>query len=676
MVEVIMKRWNLFIVFAVFLAFSAHAQVEIEEQLEQDVERLAEKFETLAERMAAKAEALAEKLEDKGARWQVSLGRPQQRARIGVQLENLPLEKARRLGYSNVYGSVVVKVFPGSPAQEAGLEPFDYLIGINGLYVDEHNSFSDLMKALEPGETVDVHLIRNGKELRVEITLDQGARIGYALGKQQVGWLGVSPAMQERAEDYDGVSIRVSRNSPAAKMGLQDGDVIKKINEIPILDWADLRMALNSLEAGEEVTIAFERAGRIQTTQGKLGSRFGNIRMEVPEIVIRSEDFDFDIPEDVEIEEIEINDFGEDWQESGRAYMGVYVEKISKEKAASLGIDNPYGLYVTGIVPGSAAEKAGLRPFDYIYGVDEFRVGQEQSLGTILKRYEPGDQAVLHIYRQGQKEKVNITFGKYAEQREESKPANDCEDPFFGIIQKPDSDGGEGIPVSVVEGSSAEAAGLQDGDVLIAINGNKMVDWDDVKIAINTLKPGELIEVVYLRNGEKRTGNAPIKSLAETRNCKNCDCEEDEEVVLKLDKAPKFKLKNKDDWKKPNGEANIRHSPKSITVKVEDATSELASLQQKGLVSTELGTGLHLPGFQLKADTDSGKFNFGFDLPSSGDLEIKVVNQANQIIYEAELIDYSGRFDDSLFLPQKLPAVYTIVVVQNGQANIKMVSFN
>ncbi len=669
----IMKRLYLLFFALTIWSLGVGAQVELNENFDEDVERLADKVESMADRVASKAEALADRFEEKNLRWRVNFSTPQQKARLGVQLKELPVEKAKRLGYDNVYGSMIVKVFPETPAEEAGFEPFDYLIGINGRYVNGERSFPDLLSELEPGDRVDIHFIRNGKEQTVAVNLDDSGRLGYVFSKQQFVWLGVSPAIQERAEDYDGVSIRVSRNSPAGKMGLQDGDIIKKFNGKPILDWDDLRTAINNVDADEEVTIDFERGGQLHTTKGKLGARFGNMRIDIPEIVIEEENFRIEVPDEIETEDTASDDLY--WQQADKPFIGVYVEKISKEKAAKLGIDNPYGTYITGIVPGSAAEKAGLKPFDYIYGIDEFRVGEEQSLASILKRYKPGDSAVLHIYRQGEKRKVNITFGKYERREEKAEPANDCEDPFFGITQQYKADGTAGIPVSVVRGSAAEQAGLQKGDVLIAINGNKLIDWEDVKVAINSIRPGETIEVDYLRNGKKMKGSATMKSLAETRNCDNCDCGEDADVVVKLGEAPKIRFKHHDVIVNDN-EPDQRHSLDHITMKVEDAEEDINRLKAAGLLAGSVSPGLDLSGFQLKADVDSGKFEFGFDLPSSGDLKIQVVNQNDKVIYDAELIDYSGRFEDFLDLAQKVPGVYTIVVVQNGKASIKKVSLN
>lgn len=671
-----MKRFCLSFFLSTFLVLQGFPQLFLQEDFEEKIEKISERLESELDRLAASVEMLADEFDDKEFPWRVHLNTAQHKASLGVKVNELLAEKARRLGFSNVYGSLVQKVYPQSPAEKAGIKPFDYLIGINGEYVDEERSFSVLLENYEPNEKVTIHLIRKGEALDVEVVLEESGRIGYVLNDLRFVWLGVSPAVQERADDYDGVSVRVSPNSPAQRMGLQDGDVIKTINQMPILEWDDLRTALDNLSPEDEVIVEFARNGEMQTTKGKLGSRFGIIiHPEVPEVLIEPRHFEgaLDVPFATENFEKPETEDDPDWQVAESPFIGVYVEKMTQQKAAKLGIDNPYGIYVSGIVPCSAAEKAGLMPLDYIYGIDEYRVGEAQTLSDILKRYKPGDTAELHFFRKGEKKTVRITFGKYMDYPQKPEPANDCEDPFLGVLQQYGKEQEEGIPISVVKGSTAEELGLQKDDVLIAINGHKMVDWDDVKIAINMIKPGEKIEVAYLRNGERRIGSATMKSLAETKNCKNCVCEENADVVVKLNKVPNVRFN--DTYKSvPESGAGRKLSIENLTLSVVNADGELDRLQAAGLVSMEVSVGLNLTDFQVKADAGSGLFQVGFDLPTPGNYEIKVVDETNKVIYEAELVDYGGRYEDTLDLAQKAPGVFFLVVMHNGKAALKKIS--
>ena len=71
----------------------------------------------------------------------------------------------------------------------------------------------------------------------------------------------------------------------------------------------------------------------------------------------------------------------------------------------------------------------------------------------------------------------------------------------------------EGVRVSrVIEGSAAEKGGLQNGDVIVAIGGDITENSDQLVEAISRHEPGDAVEVVYLRNGEKLTTTTTLTS--------------------------------------------------------------------------------------------------------------------------------------------------------------------
>ena len=56
------------------------------------------------------------------------------------------------------------------------------------------------------------------------------------------------------------------------------------------------------------------------------------------------------------------------YQES--AFLGVNIADMSESKAKKLGLENPYGTYVSSVIKNSAADKGGIKPLDYIHGND------------------------------------------------------------------------------------------------------------------------------------------------------------------------------------------------------------------------------------------------------------------------------------------------------------------
>jgi S1-C subfamily serine protease len=68
----------------------------------------------------------------------------------------------------------------------------------------------------------------------------------------------------------------VAPDGAAAAAGLKKGDVIKKINEIPITSWSELQGTIASLNAGEKISIQYKREGKDYTTSATLKADQGN----------------------------------------------------------------------------------------------------------------------------------------------------------------------------------------------------------------------------------------------------------------------------------------------------------------------------------------------------------------------------------------------------------------
>lgn len=338
------------------------------------------------------------------------------------------------------------------------------------------------------------------------------------------------------------------------------------------------------------------------------------------------------------------------------AFIGVNFNQISNEKAKRLGFDNPYGLYVTTILANSAAEKAGVQPFDYIYGIDEYRVGQDQTLGYILKKYSPGDKATLHIMRRGRWQTLPITFGR----REDARGVyrSECEEAFFGIRQNNEVPSKEGIPVTIIANSTAKELGMEDGDVILTINGHKMIDWTDISTAVNNMQVGEKIRVEYMRGNQKRSGSHTIKS--------HCDTNE---------ATYSFNNAQRRNWTGKGNTIVIENiNVRNVQVNIEDvSTIEIRSLQEKN-VEIAAGNSLRPQRLDIQPNT-AGKnvFYLQFVLPSRGDTSIRIFNEAGRLIYEYELTDFSGTFNDEVNLLQNGMGTYYLTIKQGNNRLTKKV---
>jgi serine peptidase DegS len=84
-----------------------------------------------------------------------------------------------------------------------------------------------------------------------------------------------------------------------------------------------------------------------------------------------------------------------------RGWLGVGTETLTPAQAASLGLDDPFGIILTSVAPGSPAELAGLRPADVITHIDEQPVVVWQDALRHIARMAPGTEVVLTGKRLG-----------------------------------------------------------------------------------------------------------------------------------------------------------------------------------------------------------------------------------------------------------------------------------
>jgi S1-C subfamily serine protease len=81
---------------------------------------------------------------------------------------------------------------------------------------------------------------------------------------------------------------------------------------------------------------------------------------------------------------------------------------------------------------------------------------------------------------------------------------------FFGIVADPRG-GGDGLRLAdVMPGSAAERAGVREGDVIVRFAGEPVSGFEDIRRLIEAKKPGDTVDVVFLRDGEDRTASTAL----------------------------------------------------------------------------------------------------------------------------------------------------------------------
>ncbi|HVZ34570.1 MAG TPA: PDZ domain-containing protein, partial [Polyangiaceae bacterium] len=192
------------------------------------------------------------------------------RSYIGVQIQGLTPELAKSYGLPSTTGALVADVLPNSPAAKAGIQSGDVLTRFDGKPVDSSSALPVLVSLTDSGKKVDVELWRNGKKQDVDVVLEQHpeqqASLRGGSGHENGGFgLGLRPLTPDLRQEL-GVSAtqgavvgEVAPNSPAARAGLRQGDVIVELGGKPVADAGQLAEKLRGLSSGQIARLKVER---------------------------------------------------------------------------------------------------------------------------------------------------------------------------------------------------------------------------------------------------------------------------------------------------------------------------------------------------------------------------------------------------------------------------------
>ena len=176
-------------------------------------------------------------------------------------------------------------------------------------------------------------------------------------GKIERGYLGViiedlkGDLKKVYSHKEGAVVVDVTKDSAAAKAGLKPGDLIIKVDGESIEDANELKTIIGSYPPGKEVTIEYERNGKVYTTSVKLGER--------PDGSV----------------------------EASETLKGLEVQTLDENIRKMYNIPSDVeGVFVTDVKPDSAAEKAGIKPGDVIIQVDDKVIKNTNDLKKALAK--------------------------------------------------------------------------------------------------------------------------------------------------------------------------------------------------------------------------------------------------------------------------------------------------
>jgi S1-C subfamily serine protease len=257
----------------------------------------------------------------------------------------------------------------------------------------------------------------------------------------------------------------IQPGTPAAMIGLQQGDRILAVNNMQISSPAEFQRIIATTQPGAQLPIVVFRNGQRETLFWSANSG----------AFARQQSFGF-----------AQQNFGINWS----------------------GVGGP--LAVADLAPNSVAMQIGLRPGDQIVAVNNVRVSSPAEFQRAITTIQPGTQLPIVVYRNGVQQTLYWapTSRAFAYSQHPGYQAAAAPDqtiradlnvtpagrPFLGVTLDPSFTGGA-LVTQVASGGPAERAGVRSGDLIVRINQQHIDSATDLTATIARMRPGTIVDI-------------------------------------------------------------------------------------------------------------------------------------------------------------------------------------
>lgn len=389
-----------------------------------------------------------------------------------------------------------------------------------------------------------------------------------------------------------GIKIKsVIAGKGAEAAGIQDGDVITLVGGQTVALTGDLHAILAGKKPGDKVEVRYLRDGENKLAIVELGAA--------------SEHFE--------------------WKEESfhrdpcKVFIGVGTSSISG------------GLKVDYTVDNTPATQYGVEAGDVILALDGVSLRSQSELERERDKHQPGEAFTLRILRDGREMDIDARFKECTEAEKNKNrlavPAPKAynyvykaeRDPcavFIGVYTTDRALDGRGVRISgVIDNTPAQESGLQPGDVILALDGQPINTYAELRRERDKHQPGDLFRLSISREGVNLEMDAIFKS------CDKQTVIEKESVKMEQEAAP-------------------------VTERT-DATLQLESL---GVYPN--------PTF--------GPLNVQFEgeaVPTT----VRITDISGKTVYTRDLPQFGGQFSEQINLFGKTPGNYVLSVQQGDK---------
>ena len=199
-----------------------------------------------------------------------------------------------------------------------------------------------------------------------------------------------------------------------------------------------------------------------------------------------------------------------------RAYLGISypIENLSEEQKKEIGFTEGAGVFVSDVPKGGAADAAGIKKGDIVTKVNGVMVTTGPEMVEQVTRFKPGDKITLSYVRDGKENTVNLTLKNKVGNTDVVKTETAIEK-LGGTLETLDKKKATsyniagGVVVKSVGSGLLSRTKMQDGFVIISINGQPINTLDELRLALERNK-GYTVKLEGIYPGYEGTYAYPL----------------------------------------------------------------------------------------------------------------------------------------------------------------------
>jgi serine protease Do len=191
---------------------------------------------------------------------------------LGVAIQTVTPEIAKSFAMKEPRGALVSEVTPGGPADKGGIRQGDVIVSFGGKSVKTANDLPYMVAETPVGKTVPVTVIRSGKEINLNVRVEELTEQRMAEQSQSTAQTfgmtlnNLTPQVRRQLGIGDTagvVVVDVEAGSIADQAGIRPGDVIKEVNHQTVKDMRDFNLSMGKAVKGQPLLLLVKRGKQV-----------------------------------------------------------------------------------------------------------------------------------------------------------------------------------------------------------------------------------------------------------------------------------------------------------------------------------------------------------------------------------------------------------------------------